>query len=237
MSASLLAATSVSLVREQHAIAQNAELARTYTPAVAPLVVGRSVPQLAVDRPSSRSLKVLVIGDSLATGLHASNQARGFRPLTIEALEEDGPVEENHGHKSGGTADEVLELTDLGKDNDLSIVELGTNDIGETEIEDFRGQYRELLNTIREDSPDTQFLCAGTWQNRDLAGPYDAVIQDECEASDGVFVSMVQLHENEANRGPAGRNDVYEGPSDTFHPNDQGHQAIADRIMDHLNVS
>ena len=193
--------------------------------------------KLKVIRPASDPLNVYFIGDSLTGNLHASDEAHGFRPLMVAALSRGGEVNERQGYTNGGTAGAVAGNVALDDDNLLAIVELGTNDVIDTPVPEFRKNYSGLLTAIKTASPDVGFLCVGTWQAPDAAFPYDTVIHEECDKIGGVFVALSDLHVDQANRGPAGKTDVFGAPSDNFHPNDEGYAAIAERLLDRLNVS
>ncbi|MET0865056.1 MAG: hypothetical protein ABWZ98_12040, partial [Nakamurella sp.] len=68
------------------------------------------------------------------------------------------------------------------------------------------------------------------------AARLDTIIKDLCEARGGVFRSMSDISEVAENKGPAGV-PAFEGLSDAFHPNDRGHAAIAERMLDAVVVN
>lgn len=209
------------------------------SPSAAPKPSASQVAQdmIVLKKPKSGDLNILYVGDSLAGSLHASRVEAGFRPLMTRAMDKKASIDERHGHKSGGTATEVAKLVEIGKDNDLAVIELGTNDVGKTSLEDFRKSYSKLISDIKKDSPKVQFLCAGTWQAPDAGSKYDRAIQDECEKVGGVYEKLSDLHIKDALRGPAGKTDVFGGPSDNFHPNDEGYAAIADRLLNRIAIA
>jgi lysophospholipase L1-like esterase len=128
----------------------------------------------------------------------------------------------------------VSRVTDVPADLDLAVVELGTNDIAvPTPIKDFEDQYAALLGKIHSTSPKAAIVCVSTWSASGRA--YDDVISKACGAVTGRYVSVAALNSNAANHGPAGV-ETESGASDTFHPNDAGHQAIAKSITDALGI-
>lgn len=237
------------ILKQQERLAANAAEAATYMPAtVAPPKTAaeptpevsatfEDAPKLEVQRPDGEPLPVLFVGDSLTGSLHASTEDKGFRPLTVEAMGVGGPVDERQGFTVGGTAGDVANILEAGEGRALAIVELGTNDASNTPVDEFRAAYSGLLDGIIIGSPEVKFLCAGIWQAPDVARDYDEVIREECTARSGVFVALSDLHILDVNRGPAGKTNVFGAPSDNFHPNDAGYQAISDRLMSRLDIT
>lgn len=192
-----------------------------------------------VTRPDDRPLRVLFVGDSISYGLNAELQDLGFRPLMVDALSADGPVQEFHKTRAGATTRTVSRLVDVPKNLDLAVVELGTNDVvDQTAPDDFARSYRALLQRVHTESPGVPLLCVGTWGSEggaDGSDTYNAVIDEECARQDGAFVSLYGLYPVTANRGPAGR-EVFGGTSDRFHPNDTGYRAIADLLLSRISI-
>ncbi|WP_158253849.1 SGNH/GDSL hydrolase family protein [Cryobacterium sp. N22] len=177
-------------------------------------------------------LRVLFAGDSLTGSYFASSTEAGFRSRVATAL---GPVELTTAELADQTLTTVSRIVDVPADLDLAVVELGTNDVGtKTPFDQFTSQYRDLLGKITTTSPGAALICTGTWQ--DAGEAYDAVIEAECLTAGGRYVPLVDIFEADGTRGPAGTETPF-GESDTFHPNDSGHQQIADAILAALTVS
>lgn len=194
---------------------------------------------LSVSRPAERPLRVLFAGDSLTYGVAASSPARGFRPLMVGALSQAGPVEEFHTEQAGAGAGTVSNLLDVPAGLDLAIIELGTNNVGtRAPIPEFTATYSALLEKIRAGSPNVPLLCVGTWGSEGGgfgSDPYNAVIHSQCANRGGAFVSLYDVYAVAANRGPAGLDSVG-GRSDPFHPNTQGHRAIAELLLSRIEI-
>jgi acyl-CoA thioesterase-1 len=180
------------------------------------------------------AVRIMFIGDSLAAGYFATTRAAGFSELTIAALREIGQVEPVTASKAGGNV-KAGSIVDLPQDVDVVVVELGTNDSLHTLPHTFARQYGGLLRRIRETSPSARLVCLGLWRERWRAWPYDAAIRSQARRHDATFVPLTDTYRDSATRGPAGIA-VENGQSDTFHPNDHGHRAIADRLLASLGA-
>ena len=95
------------------------------------------------------------------------------------------------GNTIGGTARDALKTPDFPPDQQLYIVELGTNDAVRVDSREFRRQYNELLDRIRGASPDAALVCIGVWRPKDMAYTFDTIIKDLCEVRGGVFRILV----------------------------------------------
>jgi len=191
-----------------------------------------------MDFPAGRPLRLMVAGDSLAAGLFASVQANGFSKVLQAGLGKKGPVDASGYAKAGATAAQAGAALQVPSSIDLAVLELGTNDlVQKTDPTVFGGQYTALLAKVQRDSPEVQILCLSLWQSpASAASAYNSIIKDKCGAAGGKYVDLGGLFVQEANRGPAGV-ETWTGQSDAFHPNDTGHKAIADLILDRIKFS
>jgi lysophospholipase L1-like esterase len=178
---------------------------------------------------------VTMVGDSLDHGLYATTPSDGFHQLIVENWRQSGPVVDNPLNSLGGTAQRALQNPDVPRDQDLYVVELGTNDAAEMSHRAFRQHYGELLNRIKAASPDAALLCVGAWRPKEVAVRFDTIIKDLCEIRGGVFRSISDISENAEMKGPEGLS-TFNGPSDAFHANNRGHLAIANRVLDAVVV-
>lgn len=185
---------------------------------------------------SSDSLRVSFIGDSIDAGFYASDQHRGFHSLVVDDWRTSGPVADFPMRAlAGGTAADVLTNRELPADQQLYIVELGTNDASRVDYHQFRNDYSELLNRLLASSDDPALVCLGVWRPKVNAETFDLIIKDQCEIRGGVFVGLSDLAGNELLKGPAGII-TPNGMSDDFHPNDLGHREIADRVLAAIDI-
>ena len=181
-------------------------------------------------------LRITYLGDSLTAGLHASTEEATYRYQTTTALAGGGPYEENGLNIVGGTVEETLEGNDeFPQDQSIYIVELGTNDVNDVDYRAFNRQYEDLLERVDEASPDAALVCLGTWRPPGRGGNYDLMIRQQCERHGGEYRRLSDLESEPSHKGPAGE-ETYKGLSDDFHPNDDGHAAIHERVMEAIDV-
>lgn len=183
------------------------------------------------------SLRVGIIGDSVDAGYYASEERLGFHQLVVDEWRKGGPVADfPMAALIGGTAGDVLKNPVFPSGQQLFIVELGTNDASRVDYNQFRAEYSTLLDRLQAASPDAGFVCMGVWRPKTSGETFDLIIKDLCEIRGGVFVSLSDLAADDALKGPPGVM-TFAGESDSFHPNDVGHRAIADRVLGAVRVN
>jgi lysophospholipase L1-like esterase len=180
---------------------------------------------LTVSRQPNGVARILMTGDSLSGGFYASTPDKAFTEIVATTL---GNVEETDVSLLQGELIVVGRVNTVPENLNLAVIELGTNDVGRTDIALFATQYQTLIDRITTTSPDVALVCAGVW--RTDGNSYDRVIESICEAAGGRFLQMGGLFRQSGARGPAGV-EGYRGLSDEFHPNDLGHALIAESIL------
>jgi lysophospholipase L1-like esterase len=196
-------------------------------------------------RPRHRHPDVVIIGDSLTAGAHASDRRRAYPALTLDALRlgAEGSRTSRVIGLSGGRVADLAERR-LAPARRLVVVEAGTNDwLGyvrsggwsPTPLEQFGHSYGRLLDRML--GPEVVLICLGIWGPRagqsEAGGAvedYDAVIADECHRRGGRFLALAGIHDDASCRGPAGRSTPF-GTSDEMHPNDHGHRRLAELVL------
>ena len=178
----------------------------------------------AVDRGT-----LVVVGDSLAAGRFADTQDEAF-PQRLAAAVHDRL--ELVGIPGATTAQLGAQAVPAG--GDVAVVEAGTNDfVHQTPRKQFADDYRALLAKVAAASPGARLVCLTIWMPKDVAAQipatippsaYDATIRRAC--GKGVVADLEPFL---AARGPVGR-PTFLGPGDAFHPNSDGHAAIARAI-------
>ncbi len=178
---------------------------------------------------NGRPLAATVVGDSIGAGDYTSAPERRYSTLVQDALKARGPLAFDDVSAPATTTTDIT----VPSDQDLIVVELGTDDLAADDLKGFTASYAALLASIRKASPDAVLVCAGTWS--ELGVYYDSVIQSACSFAGGQYVALQPLYLDAANRGPAGIAGPY-GTSDDQAPNDAGHRAIAAALLDALDV-
>ncbi|UKA70264.1 SGNH/GDSL hydrolase family protein [Arthrobacter sp. FW306-06-A] len=195
--------------------------------------------QVKLTWPQEHPLRLFFSGDSLTAGEFSTTEDTSFRRLVTAGLGKRGAVEEVGTYKSGYRLQDVASGFAIPRGAGLAVVELGTNDlVTNTDTAVFARQYKEYLNRVAAASPDAKLLCLGVWAPA-AAGrtaALDAAITAGCHAHGGQFISLKELFGTPANRGPAG-DPVWLGSRDSFHPNDAGHAAIADAVLQRIAPS
>lgn len=184
--------------------------------------------------PSGTPLKVLFVGDSITHGAYAMTVAQSYRATVIRALAQRTEVQATFVGGSGQTSVNIQPKI-TSQRYDLVVVAVGTNDLTKLPADQFRTNYRRLLDSIRAASPQAGLVCAGVWLNPNYVKQADPVIDTTCRERHGVFVGLGDLYINEKLRGPQGRWTEY-GRADNFHPNEYGHAAIAQRVLNSIHV-
>jgi lysophospholipase L1-like esterase len=179
------------------------------------------------------TLRVMILGDSLAGGYYASVVERGFAARVLDSLGRSRPVDRVEVSHPGGTTRAATYGREVPADLDVVVVELGTNDSLRTPPWRFARTYDALLKRIRDASPEAHMVCLGLWRQTWRASIYDRIIRRSCERHEADFRRLSDIYERSGVRGPADV-PVQHGRSDTFHPNDHGHQLIAERVMSAL---
>src|SRR3954451_6820082 len=182
------------------------------------------------DHPSAR---LVVVGDSLASGRFADTQDEAFPQRVAAAI---------HARldllAAPGVTSAELGARAVPGGGKVVVVEAGTNDfLFQTPRRRFADDYRALLSKVRAASPGAKLVCLTIWIGNDAPGKiprssYNATIRRACE--DGAVADISPLFDAQPpTRGPAGR-PTFLGPGDSFHPNSAGHAAIARAIESRL---
>lgn len=187
---------------------------------------------LTVQRPADRPLSVLFAGSSLTLGRDASSEDTSFRGVIASKLLAGGPVETTRIGDIGTTAAQVLpEIEAKNVTSDVVIVELGTNDISKNTPIQFANDYPAFLDAVRKKSPNAALICLGAWQSSPAGVSISIVIESECMAKGGRYVSLATFHANPAMRSSPGVPHFAGGKTDGAHPNDLGHSEIATAVL------
>ena len=163
---------------------------------------------------------ILIIGDSLTSGLYASSDETAFRNLVADDLGYDLTW------CFGAKLPNVLNCWFANIDNyDVCVIENGLNDVSYPYWSDetYEREYRELIGHMKQYCGkvvvSTMFYATDTWYPT-----FDRYLRyNEYIKNSGGLVADVW----EATRACTD----CKSPIDYFHPNDKGHRMIADKII------
>lgn len=184
--------------------------------------------------------QVMFVGASVTEGYYATADDQAYPADTVAQLDRRGAdvLPLVVARAGTGTAD-VLRWRLAGAP-DAIVLQVATNDFGKLSLQQYRANYAAILAGLRALAPRARLLCLGGWRasnevNRAgvTGAQFDAMTASECATARGRFVSLEGLFRNPANHGPQGRA-TFLGPGDWFHPNDRGHQAIANLVVQNL---
>ncbi|WP_035451461.1 SGNH/GDSL hydrolase family protein [Agrilactobacillus composti] len=190
------------------------------------------------------SLTYVALGDSLSVGLFADSSQTDFVHTFTNLIEQQThkPVHLVTTASVGKTVanfglPQVNQV--LAQKPDLVTIEFGTNDaVGGSDaqvIAKFKADLSQVVQTLQQNSS-AQLILMTTWSPKD--GEYvasDLVFDQAIQAVGQTYhvpvANMAQIWQNQADvTGPAGRalpDFAAWGTSDTFHPNQKGHDLIA----------
>ncbi|MEW6517388.1 MAG: SGNH/GDSL hydrolase family protein [candidate division FCPU426 bacterium] len=174
---------------------------------------------------------IYFIGDSITRGLYAINESNSYSALVnAKAGMKGTPVK--YAIKGIGISDidKTQILSDLTKNQpELIIIELGTNDWKEMDIEKFKRKYESMLSAIVENAKGTKTVLLGLWGGY-KALPYDAVIYDIAKHYQYEYVYLEDIYEESEYHNEENTATSF-GPADFYHPSDKGHREIANRVI------
>jgi lysophospholipase L1-like esterase len=196
-----------------------------------------------------RRVDLVVVGDSVTAGYGASSaEARFAARVTRFAGMPDARARTAVVGFRGACVNDLLAVR-LPRPRRCAVVELGTNDwLGynrrgastPTPLAVFEHAYSALLSRVVPAPGTVRLVCLGVWGPgdggnglADVPADFDRIITSVCAARGGAFVSLTSLYRDPTCRGPAGVVTPL-GVSDAVHPNDLGHERIAEMVRNAL---
>lgn len=202
-----------------------------------------AVPQAVGAQDVQRPPRLLVLGDELAAGEGASGPSKGFARLLADQL--DAPytidAEPDTGYVArGGELGTDLSFparvkTLVGRDGpapDLVVVEGGHEDYA-AEPGELQAAVGQVVRRLQKAYPDAQVVLMGStraFPESEVLEPLHATLREAAEEAGVPFVDPVA--EGWINADNTGR--VISG--DLFHPNDEGHALLAERLLQELRA-
>ncbi|MCM3154992.1 SGNH/GDSL hydrolase family protein [Priestia megaterium] len=185
-----------------------------------------------------KALKYSPIGDSLTAGFYASTEDKKFTNVLAKTLEKEFnfDVTVAGDDKYGGVLARGVNAIPVINEQkpDLVSIEFGTNDCNKQNhvpIKTFREQLNTLIDGVTKDANrDPQMVLVTTWNQGAQCEPYDEVIKNVGQERDIPVADVKTIWQDSSTKGPANVK-TYKGPSDDFHPNDNGMEQIAQTIF------
>lgn len=179
---------------------------------------------LARFSPPPVGARFLFLGGRITHGFFASSSDTAYPAVVSNALRQDFSLKSVQLHLGNATSAGFTSA--VSPDQALVVVEVGTSE--DTPLRTFVPRYAQLVQRARATWKNAALICLGIWGG--AGNPYDTDIARSCHRAGGTFVGIADLYERNALRGPVGTQ-TSAGTRDNFHPNDDGHAAIADRII------
>jgi acyl-CoA thioesterase-1 len=171
----------------------------------------------------------VALGDSISAGRFATAQDGTFPALVADKLGMTLTLVARSGAKAAWALPQLGAVE--AAHPALVTIELGTNDAGfNTPLDAFAAQYEAIVSGVS--SPQTRVLCIGSWLPSTAV---DAIIMQICERHGATFVSLNGFYAVNDFHGIDGGSS-YLGRTDWFHPDDEGHAAIAAAVLSALGA-
>lgn len=193
-----------------------------------------------------QELKYAALGDSLSVGLFSNDQADRFSSRFTKELAQQThkPVEESNTSSVGKTVtnfgiNHVQEV--IAQNPDLITVEFGTNDaaygIDPTNVNNFVTNLDAVVSQLKSQTK-AQILLMTAWSPSNGKYIENDKIYDQKIKEIGqkyhvpvVDLSTIWTNNPDVTKNDLGYSNIYNIQKDEFHPNQQGHTAIADLLM------
>src|SRR5579859_1174515 len=178
---------------------------------------------------------VLFLGDSITQGQHTDDFTYDYFWQVIVGLRSRSTTNAAYYLFDGVGGDTVgdylahLQALNLHPSNaQLIVLELGTNDyLQNVSPATMQTNYAALLARLVADNPQARLVALNVWGDPTAEAAYNTAIQQEAAtwtgAGGSVLVDISTLYMNPFNHWPTG--------DDLFHPNDNGHSAIAQAVL------
>ncbi|QDP41442.1 SGNH/GDSL hydrolase family protein [Radiobacillus deserti] len=186
---------------------------------------------------SSAPLVYVPIGDSIAEGWHATSENKSYIDVFTALIEKKGMnVVTKPGIRMAGEGLKTAAFPNLPtiirSKPDLVTIEFGTNDSMKTKDtyappEQFKMLLWQLVEHLQNSPTHPTILLVTTWNRGKHSTVYDQIIIDIGNAKNIPVANIQSVWKNRTDtKGPSGKQ-TFNGTSDQWHPNNKGHQEIA----------
>lgn len=192
---------------------------------------------------NGQTLTYIPMGDSLAAGYAAYDSDHGYVNILKELIHNKMGYNVNivkkitqngTGLKNGAIPNESL-ISQY--QPDFVTIEYGTNDAvtnkqdAYSDPNTFAERLDSLIKYIHENSPKTKIVLVTTWKNGDLSFQYDSIIEEIGKKS-SISVANIEDVWNRYDTFDKKGTNLEKGQSDGWHPNNLGHELIAEKIYE-----
>jgi len=219
-----------------------------YVPALAEAELPRTLAKLHAKQP----LGILLVGDSISEGLGSSAYMKvpphlpAYGEQVAKGLERayGGSIEFNNAAQAGRTAlwgaMQAAQERLGARRPDLAIVAFGMNDVAFSMIRSeftsalYGNAIRAIVGTIRQESPDTEFILVASMLGNSAAGLWPAerfpLYRDEIKRLVGPGIALADMTAvwQELLKRKSFFDAIFNGVN---HPNDYGHRLYAQTIL------
>lgn len=195
---------------------------------------------------SKEQLRYYALGDSLSVGLFSDSKATRFSTLFTKSLESKTgkQVVESNTSSVGKTVTNfgILHVQDVvANQPDIVTVEFGTNDaaygVDATNVNNFVTNLDAVVSQLKSQTK-AQIILMTSWSSSDGKyiendRVYDQKIKEIAQKYQVPVADLSMIWNNNPSviKNDLGYSNIYSIQKDEFHPNQQGHQAIADLLM------
>lgn len=196
---------------------------------------------------AGKTIKYIPMGDSLTSGYFATTEENSFVNKFCDLLKNkmsftyvDKGISKAIGNNhygsilAGALVKENIEAVNS-QQPDLITIEYGTNDCSpqnNVSQDTFRTQLNTLIDSVTINvNRDPTIVLLTTWGNSESSGKLDDVIIEVGKERNIPVVNLKPIYSDWNNKGPK-EIQTFRGASDNFHPNDNGHDEIANAIYE-----
>ncbi|UFT98863.1 SGNH/GDSL hydrolase family protein [Radiobacillus kanasensis] len=195
------------------------------------------------NEPDTKRLIYIPIGDSLAEGWHATTKDKSYISILSQFIQKGlgYNVITKNGVRVAGAGLKDAAMPNISKiimeHPDLITIEFGTNDSNRNKKayvppEEFKMLLWHLVERLQQAPSNPKIILVTTWNRGQDSLKYDHIIKAVAEERDIAVANIQNVWMNRTDTCGPDKLVTYNGLSDNWHPNDKGHQEIAEIIFE-----